>query len=273
VESKKIKKYLPLFGLAGLLVVLVAVMIVLSGKKSVDFASTLSSRGKCNVGVVSIHGYLDTQRTEEHVDSLSIAQGIRSLALNNYKAIVLLIDSPGGSAAAAEEISRAVDEIKFPVVAFIRGSALSGGYWVAASADHIVALSSSSVGNVGATFSYLEKTDFNRKEGYTFQEIVSGEYKEVGNADKSLTPEYKRYLQDYTNDLFKLFADIVMKNRGLNGEQLALISDGKFYIADKAMELRLIDQIGGISEVKTYLAEQGNGKADDLLLCEPLKFE
>ena len=267
------KKFLPLIGLAALLVILISVMIVSADNETVDFSGAPQFKGKCNVGVASIVGYLDTQRTEDHVDSLSISQGIRSLALDDYAAIVLLIDSEGGYPPAAEEISRAIDDIELPIAAFVRGYALSGGYWIAASAEHIVALETATIGNIGVTSSYLDEIGYNAKEGYAFQEIVSGEYKEVGNKDKPLTVEHRVYLQEYTNDLFFLFMDVVRKNRGLTDAQVSLVSQGKFYVAGKAKELGLIDDIGGITELKAYLSGRTNLETDELLFCEPTTFE
>ena len=207
------------------------------------------------------------------MDSLRVAQAIRSLAFNsNYIAVVLLIDSRGGSATAAEEIGRAIDEIDLPVVAFVRGSALSGAYWVAASTDYIVALETSTIGSIGVNTSYLQETDHNQKEGYAYQEIVSGEYKNVGNSYKVLSEKHKKYLQEYTNDIFGVFKDVVMRKRNLSEQDFSKVADGKFFIAKNAVGINLVDKIGGIPEVKEYLSGVTATEKNRLLLCEPTKI-
>ena len=129
--------------------------------------------------------------------------------------------------------------MNLPTAALVRGRALSGGYWVAASTDHIVAQSTATVGNIGVTSSYLEETELNKQKGYTFREITSGEYKEVGNVNKFLSATHKQYLQDRTNEIFKIFQNVVKAQRDLNQEELNRVTDGKFYIAEEALRLRL----------------------------------
>jgi len=238
-----------------------------------DKRSSLWNTGRnCNIATVAIDGFLDTQASADQISSLEVAEAIRSLDLKNKDAVLFLIDSPGGLPPAAEEISRAIKELPLPTVAFVRGSALSGGYWVAASTGHITALETASVGSIGVTSSYLDETELNRKEGYTYQEITSGPYKEVGNVAKPLTEESKKYLTGLTDDLFRIFAKEVMQDRKLSEEQFALVADAKSYIAKKALDLGLIDQIGGMTEVRGYLADKTGLPEEDLAICEPVRY-
>src|SRR3989344_9613684 len=103
MNIKNIKQHLPLVGLGLLFVVVLGVVLTKFNKEAVDFTSSARSTAECNVSVVSIDGILDTNRTEDNLDSLSIAQTIRSLGLEKKEAILLLMDTPGGSAPAAEE--------------------------------------------------------------------------------------------------------------------------------------------------------------------------
>ena len=266
------KKYTPLFLLGGLLVILVGLVAVNFNKEAIDFTSSTRTIAGCNVGVVSIDGSIDTNRADGQLDSLTIAQTIRSLGTENKKALLVLIDTPGGTASAAEEIARALDDVNLPTAALVRGRALSGGYWVAASTDHIIAQSTAMVGNIGVTSSYLEETELNKQKGYTFREITSGEYKEVGNVNKFLSTVHRQYLQDRTNEIFKIFESVVKVQRGLNQEELNRVADGKFYIAEEALRLRLIDEVGGIAETKAYLAKVLDVEPTNLLFGEPAKF-
>ncbi|MBI2610370.1 S49 family peptidase [Candidatus Kaiserbacteria bacterium] len=258
---------------AGLIVLLGALVYVAATQfesEPVDFIASSGSRGKCNVGVISINGQLATYDSPESIDSLRIAQSVRALEKDvGKKAAVLLINSSGGSGPAAEEIGDAVQDLGMPSVAFIREYALSGGYWVAASTDYIVALTTSLVGNIGVTGSYLEETAHNEKEGYVYREFTSGEYKEAGNVNARISPKQREFLQGNVNDLFAIFKDVVKKYRGMTEQQIEDISDGKYYVAEKALALGLVDEIGGIEEVKAYLATRLSVSPEDLLFCEP----
>jgi protease-4 len=125
------------------------------------------------------------------------------------------------------------------------------------------------VGSIGVTGSYFEDIGHNTKEGYTYREFTSGEYKDVGNPSRALNAEEKAYVQSSVDDLFALFKGAVKEYRGLTDEEIAQISDAKYYIAKKALDKKLIDEIGGIAEVKKYLAGRLSMKPEDLLLCEP----
>lgn len=267
------KKYTPLIILGGLLVIIMGLVFVNLKKEAVDFTSSPRTIAGCNVGVVSIDGFIDTDRAEGKLDSLTIAQTIRSVGTQNKKALLVLIDTPGGTAPAAEEISRAIDDVDLPTATLVRGKALSGGYWVAASTDYIVAQSTATVGSIGVTSSYLEETELNKEKGYVFREITSGEYKDVGSVDKVLTSEHRQYLQKRTDEIFSVFEDIVKARRNLSEEEFGRVADGKFYVAQEALNLRLIDQVGGIAEAKAYLAKTLTVEPSSLLFCEPAKFE
>lgn len=264
------KKHWGLIALVGVLIVLFAIIFIKTDEKALDLSSATSSKTSCNVGVIAITGFLDTQGVANQIDSLKIAQGIRRLALNpRNRAIVLLIDSHGGTASAAEKISRATKEIDPPTVAFVRSAALSGGYWIAASTDYIVSLETATIGNIGVTSSYLEETSHNQKEGYVFNEIASGEYKEVGNPYKPLTETHRKYLQDANLDLFNIFKEHVMQSRRLSDAEFSKVSDGKFFVASKAKQIKLIDEIGGIPEIKGYISSVIGESENRILLCEP----
>jgi len=238
-----------------------------------DESEETEEENMCNVGVISLAGDINTMSTFENVDSFTIAEGIRDLVgQEGHVAVVILIDSFGGTTAAAEEISNAVEEISVPNVTFVRGAALSGAYWIASTTDYIVSLSTSIIGSIGVTSSYFEQTAFNKKEGLEYHEIVSGTFKEVGNANKPLAEEQRDYLQQHVDGAFDIFANVVKANRTLSDDQLARVSDGKFYLAAQAKEYGLIDEVGGMREVKNYLASQTELSAEELSLCEPEDF-
>lgn len=274
MNKAKLKANLPLFGFVAVLIIVALLSFSMIDEEKVDFTSSTSIGGSCNVGVVSITGHLDTDGYDSWVDSLTVAQTIRTLAANSsHDALLVLVDSAGGTAPAAEEISDALGDVDMPNASLVRGNALSGGYWVASATDHIVAQASSAVGNIGVTMSYLDETKLNDIEGYTYQEIASGEYKEVGGINKPLLPNHKAYLQAHVDKVFAMFADQVKTSRKFTDEQFQAVSDGKFYTGAEALSLGLIDQVGGISEVKQYFAGQLEKDVSDISICQPHNFD
>ena len=111
------------------------------------------------------------------------------------KAIVLDINSPGGSAVASDEIASAIKRAEKPTVAIVREVGASGGYWVASSTDHIIANRMSIVGSIGVISSYLEFARLLENYNITYQRLVAGKYKDMGTPFKELTEEEESILQ------------------------------------------------------------------------------
>ena len=270
------KKHLPVIILGIVLAVLIlwGILAAPSSPQLSGLTPNAFLPATCNVSIIAINGALGTMRQEGYVNSLDIALTVQGLAGNGMnRALIFLIDSFGGSAAASEEIGDAIQSAGLPTVAVVRSSALSGGYWIAAKTDHIIALSTAAVGSIGATSSYLDETKLNEKEGYTFQEIVSGRFKEIGNINKPLSSVDRAYLQDYTDKISVLFEREVQASRGLTDDQMAELRDAKFYLAEEGIKLGLVDEIGGINEAKNYLAKRLEADPASLVLCDPVRFE
>ncbi len=160
------------------------------------------------------------------------------------KAIILDINSPGGSVVASKEIATAVKNSKKPVVAWIREIGTSGAYWVASSADEIVVDEMSITGSIGVIGSYLEFSELFEKYGVTYQELKSGEYKDIGSPFKKLTNDEKGILQTKINDIHEYFINEVSKNRKLEKDRVRDIANGLFYFGNEAKELGLVDYTG-----------------------------
>ncbi|HTY39541.1 MAG TPA: S49 family peptidase [Candidatus Paceibacterota bacterium] len=265
------KKYIVVIILVVALVSLVVTIIVRSNnnKTSSDNVGA-SSNDNCNVAAVSISGFLNTESAGSGNSSLQVADAIRRIDPKDKKALLVYMDSPGGMPAAAEEVSDALNEVNLPKVTFVRGAALSSAYWIAASTGHIVALGASTIGSIGITSSYLDEVGLNQMRGYVYHEITTGPYKDAGRVDKPLTAEDKKYIQDTTDKMFQVFLKALKTYRDFSDDQLKAFSDGKYYLADDALKLGLIDQIGGFGDVKAYLAEKTNTSVGDLLICQPV---
>lgn len=138
-------------------------------------------------------------------------------------------------------------------MAVIRGAGASGAYWAATGADRIFASSSSDVGSIGVTMSYLDNTKKNEADGFTYNELSAGKFKDTGDPNKILTEEEKQLLQRDIDIVYEKFISAVAANRNLDIEKVRVLADGSTMMGDAALASGLIDQIGGTSEAREYL--------------------
>jgi len=191
---------------------------------------------------------------------------------NGIKAIVLAINTPGGSAVASDEISSALNEVKKPTVAWIKDIGTSGGYWVASSTDYIVAHPASITASIGVIGSYLEFAGFLEDYNVTYRRLVSGKYKDMGHPFKQMTEEEEMIFQQTLDDLHELFIEHVAEGRSMPAESVRTLATGAFMSGKKAYELGLVDQLGGQKEVKAYLQQKLNSTVDFVQYRQPKTF-
>lgn len=172
---------------------------------------------------------------------------------DEIEALLLRINSPGGTATASdiiyEEITRFKRERGVPVIAQLMGIATSGGYYAAMAADEIVALPTSVTGSIGVIFMGLNFSGLMEKIGVEDQTLVTGSYKDAGSAFRPMSPEERIQLQSVLDDLFERFKQVVARGRqNLSTQKLDLLADGRIYSASQAMQHGLIDGIGDLEE-------------------------
>lgn len=221
----------------------------------------------CSVVGIEIHGSVLTY-VPDHADgdsffnydvtsSENVIATIRSANEDeNVKAILIEVDSAGGSPVGGEEIANALRNSEKPTVAMIREIGTSAAYLAASGTDYIFASKNSDVGSIGVTMSYLDNTGKNKKEGYTFEQLSAGKYKDYGNPDKPLTSEERALIQNDLDTIHKNFIAYVAENRNLPIVDVQKIATGASFLGEKAKALGLIDEIGGIFEVEKYLEEK-----------------
>lgn len=222
----------------------------------------------CNVAGINLHGSLSTyipididgNNIEGYEDSISSEDMIYYLQEAeddlNIKAILIEVDSYGGSPVAGEEIANMIKRSSKPVVAVIRQSGISGAYLAISGADQIFASKNSDVGSIGVTMSYLDNVKKNEKEGLSYIQLSSGKFKDTGDANKSLSEEEKALFMRDVKIMHENFIKDVSENRNMPIEKVRALADGSTVLGEKAKELGLIDQIGGIYEVEKYLQEK-----------------
>ncbi len=228
-------------------------------------SESLFSDESCNVAGINLHGDIVTYHTNDAYDdqgnlmydqtsSDEVAWFIEeALANDNIKAIVVDVDSYGGSPVAAEEIANDIKNSKKPVFAYIRDVGLSAAYWAVSGADKIFASKNSDVGSIGITSSYVSNAEKNKKDGLTFVDLSSAKYKDSGTPDKVLTAEERALFLRDINIMHENFIEAVASNRKLATSTVKSIADGSSVLGMKAKELGLIDEIGGPAEVEKYL--------------------
>lgn len=248
--------------------------IILSSVTSWPSFGNLSSDGPdeyidqdCTVTGINIHGAImtyipehtegDTNFDYDTVASEDILWSIQNANVDpKIKAIILEVDSTGGYPVAGEEIDNAVKNSEKPIVAFIRATGTSSAYWAVSSADKIWASKNSDIGSIGVTMSYLSQVELNKKEGYTYEQLSAGNYKDSGSPAKILTKEERDLFMRDINIIYENFMNAVSNNRKIPIEKVRSFADGSSVLGEKAKELGLIDEIGGIIEVEKYLENQ-----------------
>ncbi len=179
---------------------------------------------------------------------------------SDVSAILLDVNSPGGSPVASEEIMTAVKECKKPVVVWISDVGASGAYLTASAADKIVASPTSMVGSIGVLLDVTDLSGLYQKIGVNKYAIKGGEFKDMGADYRNLTPEEQQMMQDMVNQDYDYFITLVAQNRNLDKNYVSTIAEGKIYTGTQAKDIKLIDDTGGKQHALDLAAELGGIK-------------
>lgn len=188
-----------------------------------------------------------------------VAKAFRSAIENKkVKAIVFRVDSPGGSAVASQVIGRAVDQARGagkPVIVSMGDVAGSGGYWVAATADKIVAQPGTITGSIGVVTGKLVTKDAWAKAGITFDEVHYGQNATFDSADQDYTETERARQQAQLDSIYETFVARVADGRGIDPADVRQIAKGRIWSGADAVERGLIDELGGLDRSYTLAAE------------------
>lgn len=177
------------------------------------------------------------------------------------KAIVLEINSPGGTPFPCREIAQALKSIGRPTVAWVKEYATSGAYWVASATDCIVADSLSTVGSIGVASIRPDFSGLMKKFGIDVDTMSSGIHKLFGLPFKKPTSEEKATVKEEIETIQKEFIQEIEKNRKLSKEGVNSISSGKIFLGKEAKNLGLIDELGGKARALEIAKEKAGLKA------------
>lgn len=237
-----------------LLAVLSFVVSLLKGNNNSEKTVTVPDR----VAVINISGTIasgaegrDSLFNQANgVTSGSIMKQIREAAADDsVKALVLRIDSGGGSATAAEEVGRELkrfkENTKKPIVATMGNTGASAAYWIAAcSSDKVYANATTLTGSIGVYMPYMNTEELFKKIGITSSKIKSGPYKDIMSNDRPMTPEEQAILQNIVNEIYNEFVATVAAGRKMEESKVRTLADGRVYTGLQAKNLGLVDEIG-----------------------------
>ncbi len=180
------------------------------------------------------------------------------------KAIVMRINSPGGSPASAEEIVGAMKKIDKPIVISMGDVAASAAYYISAPADKIIANPDTMTGSIGVIWEFQNRSGFYDKEGTSFYIAKSGELKDMGGDWKGLSDEEKQYADQVISEAYSRFVKEVADDRNLSLGKVKDLADGRIYTGAKAKELGLVDELGSLDDAIEIAARLGGiaGKPD-----------
>lgn len=244
---------------AVVLALVVVVSIVAVARISAPAGQALAGRGGKAVGLIFLEGVITTGSSGSGLlgtvlgsDSV-LAELRRAREDPATRAVVLRINSPGGSAAGSQEIAREVARLREAgkvVVASMGDVAASGAYWVASAAQHIVANPGTITGSIGVILEVQNLEGLYGKLGIRYETIKSGPHKDMGSSSRPLDPQERQILQGMVDDIFQQFVDAVVQGRAgkLTRDQVLELADGRIFTGRQALEKGLVDELGNLRD-------------------------
>jgi protease IV len=247
VDRRRMRRKLTFWRVLAIVVIVLAI---------VGLAGVLSNRtGFAGAGAyiarVTIQGLIrDDQERVQQLDRLARSTTAR--------AVVVHVDSPGGTTAGSEQLYDSLMRLKEkkPLVIVVDGLAASGGYITALAGDHIVAKQTSLVGSIGVLFQYPNVADLLTKLGVKVETIKSSPLKAAPNGFEPTSPEARAAIESIIKDSYAWFRGMVQDRRHLNDDELQTVADGRVFTGHQAIGLKLVDEIGDERAGIAWLASE-----------------
>ncbi|MEQ8359775.1 MAG: signal peptide peptidase SppA [Cytophagales bacterium] len=229
--------------------------------KNVNIESENTSKNR--IAVLVAEGEINSGESDEDVlGSDTFAEQMRKLRENErVKAVVVRVNSPGGSAVASEIMAReiALTKEKKPVVASMSDVAASGGYWISMGCDKIIAQPNTITGSIGVIGVILNIEKFmENKLGITFDRIKTGEFADIGSGTHEMTETERAIIQESVDDVYDDFTTKVAFFRNMDIEEVKNIAGGRVWTGKQALERKLVDELGGLERAVEVAAELAN---------------
>jgi len=256
----------------SVVVILTILIVIISISALWDVESSISN-GNCNIAVLPIEGAIlpyygladfDLVITPEVVEAFMDAAEDEP----GIDAVMIEINSPGGTPVASQRIAERFRDSSLPVVGLIGDIGASGGYMVAAASDVLIASPMSNVGSIGVNMSYLEESEKNEEEGITYVQLTAGQYKDTGSPNRPITDDEREKLQADLEIVHNEFIGIISDYRNMTVEAVEAVADGATMPGSRALEVGLIDSLGGRTEARSVLAGITGQSPAEVVFCE-----
>jgi protease-4 len=228
----------------------VVAVLAIGGVVLVATGGSFAVIGRRHVARLDVTGIITADR--------DLTRKVAALADDaDVRALLVYIDSPGGSVSGGEALHDSIARVaaKKPVVAVMGGTAASAGYMIAVPAARIFASNATLTGSIGVILETGEVSGLLDRLGITAQAITSGPLKDQPSFFKPLTPQGHEYLQALVGDLYDQFVTMVADGRHMEPAKVRALADGRAFTGRQALPLGLIDQIGGESDAREWLAQ------------------
>jgi protease-4 len=255
------------------LAVLATIILVVVALNTLYQSEMTISDGTCNIAFMPVEGTILPFNGLVDVPLVITPEAIEEFVRNaenepEIDAILIEINSPGGTPVASQRIAESLKGTNLPVVALIGDIAASGGYLVASAADHIIASSMSDVGSIGVNMSYIEESKRYEEEGLTYVQLTSGEFKDAGSPDRPITDRERERFQADLDLLHAEFVKTVAEYRGMEVSAVEELADGSSMPGLRALEVGLVDSLGGVASAKEVLSALTGKTVEETVICE-----
>ena len=259
--------------LGSVIIILFIVSLFFGSKKTTQdrdgFTTSPSLFSKNGIAIVDIYGPISFPQYSTNFipagANLTLSQLAQIRQDKHVKGLILRINSPGGTVGASQEIYHAIKKIKeennIPIVAQIGDVGASGAYYAALGADTIFANPGSLVGSIGVIIGNVSIDEFAQKYGLDYNVYKSGTYKDILSMWRESSSQEKKLLQNLVDNVFEQFQADFIDSRKISKKDAQKVSQGQIYTGQQALELNLIDKVGGYEDALTYIGElTGLGK-------------
>jgi protease-4 len=252
VDRRRLRRHLTFWRVLALVAVIAAIGVGAFAYGGKQFASA----ARPHVARVNIGGLIRNDK-----DRIKMLDDISK---SGAKAVILSIDSPGGTVAGSEALYHAIRRLaeKMPVVSVVEGIGASGAYIVALSSDRIFAPRNALIGSVGVIFQFPNFGEALKHLGVAVEEIKSSPLKAAPNGHSPTSPEARAAIMSLVTDSYDWFKGLVQERRSLSDAQLKVASDGRVFTAHQALPMHLIDEIGDERTAREWLAKNKNVSKD-----------
>jgi protease-4 len=247
------KKKAIIITLAALAVVAIVVLVIVR---------PIGRPAAGKIAVIPLSGTIGSQEGSRFLGSTITPELVRAYLRTAerdaaVKAIILRIDSPGGTVPASQEILNEIERVaeEKPIVVSIDNMAASGGYYISTGADMIVILPTAQTGSIGVISQIPNIEGLYDKLGIKIQTFKGGKYKDMYRGLRELTPEEEEILQEMVDEYYEHFIQVVAEGRGLSTDDVRDLATGQLYSGTEARRLGLVDELGDLDAALNLTAE------------------